>query len=49
MFLGMQDIDFCPNRIKIYLDFTKFTQIYSNFTQVCTNFAQILPKFAKKS
>jgi len=25
MFLGMQDFDFCPNLIKFYPNFTKFT------------------------
>jgi len=34
-FLGMQDFDFCPNRIKLYL-------IHPNFTQ----FIQILPIYS---
>jgi len=43
MFLGMQDFDFCPNLIKFYPNFTKFTQILPNLPK----FAQILPKFCK--
>jgi len=48
MFLRMQDFDFCPNLIKLYPNYTKFTQILANlskFTQILSKFAQIFPKF----
>jgi len=40
MFFGMQDFDFCPNRIK-------FTQILTNFAQNYPNVTRILPKLSK--
>jgi len=46
--LGIQDFDFCPNLIKFYPNFTKFTQIilkfYQNYPNL--NLTQILPNFA---
>jgi len=49
---GKQDFDFCPNLIKFYSNFTKFTQIlppiYSNlpkFFQICPNLGK---NFAKE-
>jgi len=53
MFLEIQDLDFCPNLIKFYPNFTKFTKLDSNFTQfiqICpyfTKFAQIILNFAQ--
>jgi len=52
MILGMQDFDFCPNRIKFYQIYPNFTQFLPNLTQfiqIGLNFAQIyLKKFARR-
>jgi len=42
MLLGMQDFDFCPNRIKFY----QILPNLSRFAQILSKFAQIFPQIA---
>jgi len=43
----MQDFDFCPNLIKVYLICLNFTKICPNFTRIYQNLIQICPNWPK--
>jgi len=48
MFLGMQDLDFCPNLIIFYPIYSNFHKFYPNLPKVCPNWPKFCPNLPKK-